>query len=137
MMKIFRGIGKAVVTIIGIFVVILVLAVACSGGGSSTKDDVSGKITSDKKYEFVEEPIMTNEGYGSYYVKGIIKNNTNIDKDYVQISFTLYDADGNNVGTAYDNINNLKAGGTWKFKAMGFVTEGEVVRFELDSVDGF
>ena len=100
MMKIFRGIGKAVVTIIGIFVVILVLAVACSGGGSSTKDDVSGKITSDKKYEFVEEPTMTNEGYGSYYVKGIIKNNTNIDKDYVQISFTLYDADGNNVGTA-------------------------------------
>ena len=36
---------------------------------------------------------------------------------YLQIEYNLYDADGAQIGTALANINNLKAGGTWKFEA--------------------
>ena len=64
-----------------------------------------------------------------------ISNNSGSDKGYIQISFTLYDADGNNIGTALANTNNLKDGGTWKFEAIAL--ENDVKSFELDEVSGF
>lgn len=68
-------------------------------------------------------------------LQDIIKNNSGSDKGYIQISFTLYDADGNNIGTALANTNNLKDGGTWKFEAIAL--ENDVKSFELDEVSGF
>lgn len=137
-MKLLSKIGKGFFTVVGLFVVLCVLAVACSIGSTST-DDVAVKGTKDTKakYEFVEEPVLTEGGGGVYYIEGVMKNNTSMDKEYVQVVFTLYDADGNNVGTALANITNLKADGTWKFKAMGVVTNSEVETFELDKVTGF
>lgn len=117
--------------------VVLIGLGALFGGGSSEEQEVSGTKESKPKYEFVEEPTMTDGGYGTYYIEGVIKNNTSFDKDYIQVSFTLYDADGNNLGTALANTNNLKADGTWKFKAMGISTSAEVESFELDEVTGF
>ena len=54
----------------------------------------------------------------AYYIEGTVKNNTSKDYSYFSIEFVCYDAEGNNLGTAIDNTNNLLAGDTWKYKAM-------------------
>jgi hypothetical protein len=38
----------------------------------------------------------------------------------VQITYNLYDESGARVGTALANINDLEAGGSWKFRAVTF-----------------
>ena len=54
-----------------------------------------------------------------YYIEGTVKNETDKNFSYVQIEFICYDKEGNNMGTAMDNTNNLLGNQTWKFKAMG------------------
>lgn len=69
---------------------------------------------------------------------GILKNNTDKDKSYVQIQFAVKDADGNKLGTALANINDLKAGETWKFEATSLNTdEGQVIDLDDYEVSGF
>ena len=87
-------------------------------------------------YTFVEKPELVNEGYGFYSINGIIKNNTDRDKGFIDITFILYDKDGNNIGSAYASGESLKAGGNWKFSASCFseVDSEEIADFELDSV---
>jgi len=73
-----------------------------------------------------------------YYLEGIVKNNTSYDYSYVQITFNLYDAQGNAIGSAMDNINGLKSGGTWKFKAIGLIDDpDDVARYELSEISGW
>ena len=40
------------------------------------------------------------------------------DVDYIQILIPVYDKNGNKLGDAMANCNNLKKGETWRFKAM-------------------
>lgn len=69
---------------------------------------------------------------------GILKNNSGNDVSYLQIEFAVKDADGNKLGTAIANINNLKAGDTWKFEAMSFSTdEGQIIDLDDYEVTGF
>ena len=137
-MKFLGKIGKMLCTLIGCLVIIVVLCVACSSSNSTnnvaSSDQESSTEKSEAKYEFIENPELVYENYTNKIV-GIIKNNSGSDKGYIQISFTLYDADGNNVGSALANTNNLKADGTWKFEAI--VLEDDVKSFELDEVSGF
>jgi hypothetical protein len=59
------------------------------------------------------------DGYGfSTYILGIVKNNTQKKYSYVQITFALFDKDGNKVGTAMANMNGFGPGETWKFEAL-------------------
>jgi len=59
--------------------------------------------------------------YGvSYYIEGTCTNNDSKDYDYLQVEFICYDKDGNNLGTAFDNTNNILGGQNWKFKAMAY-----------------
>ena len=83
---------------------------------------------------FIEGPECS-FGDFSNNITGILKNNTNKDFDYVQLSFSLFDANGNVVDTAFTNISNLKAGRTWKFEAMFF--EDNVTSWELDEITGW
>lgn len=72
------------------------------------------------------------------YVTGILKNNTDKEKSYVQIVFSVNDKDGNKVGSALANVNNLEAGKTWKFKAVYIGTEKDVkIDIENPDVSGF
>lgn len=69
---------------------------------------------------------------------GILKNNSGNDVNYLQIEFAVKDKDGNKLGTAIANINNLKAGDTWKFEAMSFSTdEGQIIDLDDYEVTGF
>lgn len=55
-------------------------------------------------------------GY-SATISGVAKNNTKKNYTYASLEFTIYDVSGNNLGTAYANINNLASGDTWNFNA--------------------
>lgn len=69
---------------------------------------------------------------------GILKNNSGKDLNYVQITFAVKDADSNKLGAAMANVNNLKAGDTWKFEAMSFSTdEGQIIDLDDYEVEGF
>lgn len=65
-------------------------------------------------------------GYYTYYIEGILKNVSGKKLDYAQVSFVIYDSAGNNVGSAYDNVNYIDANGTWKFKAMYYGQETSI-----------
>ena len=74
----------------------------------------------------------------SYKIAGTLTNNSGKERKYVQVEYTLYDADGNQLGTAMANVNNLKDGGTWKFEAYAFTSNpDEIASYELAGVTGF
>jgi len=91
----------------------------------------------DENFEWVEQPTRSranNVGGGwdfdsngsPYYVEpihlgqvieGVVRNISGKTFSYVQITYTIFDAQGNQIGTAIDTINNLGAGNTWRFSA--------------------
>ena len=85
------------------------------------------------KYQ-VEITSSYNDGY-ALYIEGTVTNNSGRDLTYAQILIPTYDADGNKVGDAMDNINNLKDGETWKFKAMDLSggVNYDAENYELDA----
>ena len=127
---------------LGVIIGFVVLMVGCAalfstGVDTTTEMGTETKVennSAEAKYEFIEEPKMVEKDYSTYIV-GTIKNNSGMEKGYIEVTFTLYDADGNNIGTALANTNNLKDGGTWKFEAIAL--ENDVKSFELDEVSGF
>ena len=127
---------------LGVIIGFVVLMVGCAalfstGVDTATEMGTETKVennSAEAKYEFVEEPKMVEKDYSTYIV-GTIKNNSGMEKGYIEVTFTLYDANGNNIGTALANTNNLKDGGTWKFEAIAL--ENDVKSFELDEVSGF
>lgn len=130
-----------------VLIVILAIGIigAAVGGGSSNdenKEDTPKTEEKQKKEEKKEDFTIEGEVTGDYdsakmgyYIEGVIKNNTDKDKTYVQVTYNLYDKDGNQLGTALANVNNLKAGGTWKFKAMG-MADG-ITKYELAEITGY
>lgn len=115
-------------SILLILVGIMFMVFAVGSGSDSSKKD--------EKLELVE---VTNayESYSSYYIEGTIKNTSDKEYSYVQVSFNLYDADGAQIGTAMDNINDLEANGTWKFKALGLSPEGKVSTYKIKEITGW
>lgn len=102
--------------------VMVLLNVACFGDPavSGTGDGASSQ-TSSSKFEIVGETNCTYD-YNEYLgytceITGILKNNTSLSYSYVNIEFSVYDEDGNNLGTALDSVNNIGSGETWSFSA--------------------
>ena len=56
------------------------------------------------------------DGYFASYIQGTLVADK--DYDYLQIEIPCYDSNGNNIGSALANVNNLKEGETWRFEAM-------------------
>lgn len=69
-------------------------------------------------------------------ITGIVSNNTNTALSIVSIKFTIFDKDGNHIGTATDYLSELSANGTWKFSASGS-TDVEPVRCRLTDLNGY
>lgn len=124
------------------FWVLIVIIIGAAGAGASndTKEgnDKKTDVTTEKKekYELVGETTWTKDALG-IHIEGTVKNNAGKEVTYAQITFKLFDADGNQVGTAIDNINNLEKDGTWKFKAIGIDTDNVVTSYKLSEVTGF
>ena len=104
--------------------------------GSTEESESTKESKPTEKYTITDEEVDTSNPY-DYEINGILTNNSGRDCSYIQITYVLYDADGNQVGNAYANTSELKAGGTWKFSAGSLVSPDEVASYELSEVTGF
>ncbi len=93
------------------FIAAIAVNVALIPSESKPKLEVTGTSLSVEYNEYL--------GY-SATIKGIAKNATNRNYSYASVEFSVYDAAGNNLGTARANINNLSSGDTWRFEATLF-----------------
>lgn len=87
------------------------------------------------------EAIIT-EGYyiekdDSYYIEGILKNNTKKDYEYVNLTFYVYDSDNNILGEAICSLQILQGNASWNFKAEYYEPNrsSEVVSYKLIDVE--
>lgn len=131
------------------WILAVVVVVGIYGAGSGGNDDNTSvqkaenssteNVAEEKKeYELKDVKVTTDE-FGGNYVEGVLVNNSDKDKNYVQVQFSASDADGNKIGSALDNVSNLGAGKSWKFKAMLLETSDGEITFDLDNpeVSGF
>ncbi len=149
----FKKLFKGFIYFLGICTLICILAAACENEDTSRIEKTENGATivipdepdseveiiapedeQEDDFIFIEGPTCVPGEFSSNIV-GVVKNNTNKDFEYLQITFTLYDADGNVVGTAFANVNNVKAGDTWRFEAMFF--EDNAATWELDEITGW
>ena len=87
------------------------------------------------KYKVVLEDGTYDSSGFAYYVYGTLTNNKK-DVDYIQILIPVYDKNGNKLGNAMANCNNLKKGETWRFKAMAI--EDGIAKYSKNAeVTGF
>lgn len=110
-------------------------AEATEGASSASESDASVEQASSEKYAISDEAMDGDEF--SVTISGVFTNQTDEDLSYIQLTYTLFDADGAQIGSAYANANNLAAGGSWKFEATGFEPLAEVASYELADVTGF
>lgn len=92
------------------------------------------------KEEFTLESMRKQvDEWGLYlHIVGTIKNNRNKRYSYVQVTFNLYDKNGAQLGTAIANINNLDPYGTWRYDAIGLISNVEdVASYKLGEITGF
>ena len=99
----------------------------------------------EEENEIIEKEVKVDKyhveitsGYNNGYalcIEGTVTNNSGRDLSYVQILIPTYDADGNKVGSAMANINNLKDGETWKFEAIDSSggVDYDAENYELDA----
>ena len=113
-------------------IIILIIGICSFTGDMSTTPT---STTEQEKFTLVSDKKVT-DSIGSTYIQGEIKNNTDREYSYVQVTFNLYDKDGSQLGTAVDNINNLEPNATWKYKAIGLVTE-KVSSYKLVEITGW
>lgn len=122
---------------------ILIIMVLAIGAGSTNNGEISTQETAtaitEEKFTLQDGHSGKADGYGiSYTIEGSIKNNTNKQYSYVQVTFNLYDSEGAQIGTALANINNLEANGLWKFKAIGSLGDGKsVASYKLMEITGW
>ena len=120
--------------LIGIFVVIaiiviIILVVSLSETESKPKLTISDTHMSVTYNEYL--------GY-SATITGIAENTSGQNLSYASVEFSVYDASGNNLGTALANINNLCEGDTWRFEATLFsFPSTRPTSFKLVEITGY
>lgn len=108
---------------------------AAEVGAAATTGAEAGAASDAEKYGIEGEEFVADD-YNSK-ICGIYTNKTGVKQGYVQLSYTLFDADGNQVGTAYANTSNLEDGATWKFEASTLKGSDEVASYKLAQVTAF
>lgn len=116
-------------------------AVLDAASGDVTEDVTTAESNDSKqpaeeaKYVISGEK-MTKDSY-SQTIAGTFTNNTDEEMEYVSIEYILLDKNGDQLGTAIAATNNLKAGGTWKFEAVGFEDSDKVKKYERADVTAY
>lgn len=109
--------------------------ISTEDGSSVAAASTSAESGAADKYSITDEQ-MTGDDYTTT-ISGTFTNLTDSQLGYVSVSYNLFDADGNQLGTAYANTSNLAAGGTWKFEAVGMYGQAKVASYKLADVTGF
>lgn len=107
--------------------------VTVEDSAASAETESAGGASDEEKYVIEGVEITTDEF--STTISGTLTNTTDKEVGYIQLSYTLYDADGAQIGTAFANTNHLDAGGVWRFEAIGL--EENVADYKLADVTGF
>lgn len=122
---------------VGFIISLLLIVTGCT---TDELNDLSNKMDNmNKKDNFshtVEKSYADKYGF-SYYLEGIVTNNSDKEYSYAQIEFICYDKDGNNIGTAMANTNNLLGNQTWKYKAMLMTNDVNVDHCDFKEVSGW
>lgn len=118
-----------------IIVIVITCMVSCLNSCSKAVDETFAE-SKDLSYTITSQYL---DDYGiSYYIEGTVKNKGSKKFSYVSINFNCYDANGNNLGSALDNTNNLLANETWKYKAIFMGSNAEdIARCEYYEVSGW
>ena len=146
--------GKALAiaaVIVNVLAIVIVLAtqsmysqaiddamVSTTDGTATTSEATAAESTeaaSEAKYTIEGEELTGDEW--SCTISGTYTNNAGKELSYVSVSYNLYDADGNQIGTAIASTSNLADGGTWKYEAYGTSPLADVVSYTLADVSGF
>lgn len=126
-----------------VVVLILVMAASGAGGTNSTasveasQSDIPQSVAVKAEKFAIEGEVTEETNALSMYITGVVRNNSGKDCDYVQITYNLYDKDGNQIGTALDNINNFEKDSTWKFKALALAENGDIASYKLAEITGW
>lgn len=131
---------KFIVIIAIIFGCVVACTSACTKGVSDAVDEVNKDTENKKQALKVEENTVKGslDKYGiSYYIEGYLKNTSNEKFDYIQITYTAYDKDGNTLGTCLDNNSGLEANGRWKFKAACIDDVENIKSYKLTEITGW
>ena len=144
MFKLLGKLVKGLLVFIGGFVVLVccVAVVGTSDGDTSSSDNgvqeqqeqqEVKRNTDVDKYQ-VQILDSRSDGFATYITGTLVADK---DYSYVQILIPCYDADGNKLGDAIANVNNLNKGESWKFEAMSIDTN--VASFDINKaeVDAF
>lgn len=140
----FKFLGKLVkgllVFIGGLVVLVCCVAVIGTSDGDTSSSDNGvqeqqevKRNTEVDKYQ-VQILDSRSDGFATYITGTLVADR---DYTYVQILIPCYDADGNKLGDAIANVNNLNKGESWKFEAMSI--DANVASFDVDKaeVDAF
>lgn len=110
--------------------IVLVLLFGLTGCGSGdigiNKFDVTDTNMSVEYNSYFDEYYVT--------ITGKAKNKTRVKFSYVDIEFSLYDADGNSIGVCDDFISVLGGGETWYFEATSLGVSKKPVSFKLSAI---
>ncbi len=122
-----------------IIVIIFAIIGISSLSGNDSKEEVVGKTESKKENLVLDD---NHKGYVdeygfSYYIEGYVTNNTDKEYEYVDITFDVYDEEGNNIGSCWDNNSGLDPKGRWKFKAICSGEAEEIASYKLDEITGY
>lgn len=130
------------------FVLIIVIAAASSdttptttinnntSGESKNQVEIKTPVSKQEKFTLESDSGAYDDAGFAFYIEGTIKNNTNKEYSYVQVTFNTYDENGAQLGTAIDNINNLEANGVWKYKAIA-MTSDKVASYKFVEITGW
>lgn len=103
----------------------------------TNKNSKNDNKKTNEKFTMIEHYKSDESNMFAMYIEGKIKNNKNKSYSYVQVTFTTYDSDGNVIGSCMDNINNLDANGTWKFKAICLDNPDNIDHYVLKEITGW
>lgn len=112
-------------------------SIGSKSNDTANSDSVETNIINEKEDKYIVSDLKQSNDQFGYYIEGSVKNNSGKEANYIQVSFNLYDKDGNQVGTAVDNTTNLAKDGTWKFKAIGLDSDKNVASYKLVEVTGY
>ncbi|WP_210115886.1 FxLYD domain-containing protein [Acidipropionibacterium timonense] len=107
-------------------------AKAASASTSAANPDTQEKLTLLKGWK-----IDKSDGI-SVHIRGYVLNNT--DKpinNYIEVTFNVYDAEGNNIDTCLANTNTIDAHGKWKFDAICLKDPSEIKTVKFKELTGF
>ena len=109
--------------VFSVALILILMVASCSSSSSSSQAPAKPVLT----HKFIEEPHLVKG-----YIVGVVKNTSSVAWTSARIEFSLYDEDGNLVGTTLDYLHSsLPQGGTWKFES--YVTE-TFDSFELQGI---